>query len=58
VRPPTARINDVVFRPRGWKLLIGSRDGVHAYECRLCGGVKRLATIASARLREIVRPKP
>jgi WD40 repeat protein len=56
VRPPTLRTNDVVFGPRGWHLVIGSHDGVHAFDCRLCGGVKDLVAIAHARLRAIARP--
>jgi WD40 repeat protein len=56
VRPPTLRINDVLFSPTGWRLEIGSRDGVHTYNCRLCGRVKQLVAIAHRRLRSIVRP--
>ena len=58
VRPPTARINDLVFSAHGWRLLIGSRDGVHAYNCALCGRVQQLTRIATARLHAIVQPKP
>ena len=58
VRPPTLRINDLAFSPHGWRLVLGSRDGVHVYDCKLCGGATQLVTIARARLRAIARPKP
>jgi hypothetical protein len=52
------RINDVVFSPHGWRVMIGSRDGLHMFNCTLCAGVKRLAAIGRARLGEIVRARP
>jgi WD40 repeat protein len=57
VRGPTRPLTGVAFSPRGWNLVMGSRDGsVRTYECRLCGGVTQLSRIAKARLRAIVRP--
>jgi WD40 repeat protein len=57
IRGPTRPLTGVAFSPRGWNLVMGSRDGsVRTYECRLCGGVTQLSRIAKARLRAIVRP--
>jgi len=47
--------NAIAFSPRGWRIITGSRDGsVRAFDCRLCGRVPQLVTMARARLREIV----
>jgi WD40 repeat protein len=57
IRGPTRPLTGVAFSPRGWNLVMGSRDGsVRTYECRLCGGVTQLTSIAKARLRAIARP--
>jgi WD40 repeat protein len=57
--PPSLRLDHVAFSPRGWRLLMGYRNGgVFLYDCKLCGGIKQLTGIARARLGKIARPKP
>jgi WD40 repeat protein len=59
VRGFTRPINDVAFSPRGWRLLMGSRDGsVRVYDCTFCGGITQLAAMGRARLGQIVVAKP
>jgi WD40 repeat protein len=59
VRGPTRPVSHVAFSPRGWNLVLGSRDGsVRTFECKLCGRVKQLTTIGAARLARIVKAKP
>jgi WD40 repeat protein len=56
--PPSLRLDHVAFSPRGWRLLMGYRNGgVFLYNCTLCGGVKQLTGIARRDLRAIARPK-
>jgi WD40 repeat protein len=59
LRGPTRPINDIAFSPRGWRILLGSRDGsVRLYDCKLCGTIRQLTAIGRARLRKIVHAKP
>jgi len=59
LRGPTRPINGVAFSPRGWRIVLGSRDGsVRLYDCKLCGRIGQLSSIGRARLGEIVRTKP
>jgi WD40 repeat protein len=59
VHGPTKPINDVAFSERGWRILMGSRDGsVRTFDCTACTGIDGLTKLARARLREIARPKP
>jgi WD40 repeat protein len=57
VRGPSQPLTEVAFSPRGWRLAMASRDGsVRTYDCRLCGGIKQLKAIGTARLAEIAKP--
>jgi hypothetical protein len=56
--PPSLRLDHLAFSPRGWRLLMGYRNGgVFLYDCKLCGGINQLTAIARSRLGSIARPK-
>ena len=45
-------VTSVAFSPSGRSLLVGARDGiVRVYRCELCGSLRQLLAIASARVR-------
>jgi WD40 repeat protein len=55
VRAPPPRLDHLAFSSRGWRLVMGWRDGaVRTYDCRLCGGIKQLTGVGRARLGKIV----
>ncbi|HEX6664388.1 MAG TPA: hypothetical protein VF025_11990, partial [Gaiellaceae bacterium] len=56
IRGPSPRLDNLAFSPRGWRLVMGWRDGgVRTYDCRLCGTLQQLTKIGRSRLGEIVR---
>jgi WD40 repeat protein/flagellar biosynthesis GTPase FlhF len=59
IRGHSRPINDVVFSPRGWRVVTGSRDGtVRSFDCVVCARTPQLAKLAGARLRQVVNAKP
>jgi len=47
-------LTSIAFSPRGWRIVTGGESGtVRTYDCRLCGGVDELVTLAEARLAEL-----
>ena len=58
VRGNTRPMSSLAFSPSGWHLLMGSKDGsVRTFDCKICGGMKQLTTIARGRLAEIKHVK-
>jgi WD40 repeat protein len=51
-------MSSLAFSPSGWHLLMGSKDGsVRTFDCKICGAMKQLMTIARGRLAEIKHVK-
>jgi WD40 repeat protein len=50
-------LRSVAFSPSGWRIATGGDSGaVRTYDCRLCGGIDELVTLAEERLAEL-QPK-
>jgi WD40 repeat protein len=56
VRAAPPRLDNLAFSKQGWRLVTGWRGGaVRVYDCRMCGRIGQLTSIARTRLRQIVR---